>query len=252
MLKLKYILYKCLIGDMMARLYGQKENIDTETVKNFFDSRAEKKVDSLLAITSFHEEDNLKKRQDEDLKIILENMDLSGKKIFEIGCGVGRWAEIFHDKCDQYLGIDYSKNLIDIANKNYQYDNCYFQEMSAVDIDVGKLLVKPPFDIILITGVLLFFNDEDFPKMIKCINDIMSENKIIYIRETISLIDERLTLKDFYSEDLKTDYNAIYRTKEEFLELFKDFNNISEIKSGSIFEELRKFDETGYQYFVLK
>ena len=237
---------------MMARLYGQKENIDTETVKDFFDSRAETKVDNLLEVTSFHEEDNLKKRQQEDLNVILDNMDLTGKKIFEIGCGVGRWAEVFHDKCDQYLGIDYSKNLIDIANENYNYNNCYFQEMSAVNIDVNALLVNPPFDIILITGVLLFFNDEDFPKMIKSVNDIVSDDKIIYIRETISLVNERLTLKDFYSEDLKTDYNAIYRTKEEFLELFKDFDNISEIKSGNIFDELRKFDETGYQYFVLK
>ena len=236
----------------MARLYGQKENIDTETVKDFFDSRAETKVDNLLEVTSFHEEDNLKKRQQEDLNVILDNMDLTGKKIFEIGCGVGRWAEVFHDKCDQYLGIDYSKNLIDIANENYNYNNCYFQEMSAVNIDVNALLVNPPFDIILITGVLLFFNDEDFPKMIKSVNDIVSDDKIIYIRETISLVNERLTLKDFYSEDLKTDYNAIYRTKEEFLELFKDFDNISEIKSGNIFDELRKFDETGYQYFVLK
>lgn len=236
----------------MARLYGQKENIDTEIVKDFFDARAETKTNNLMAITSFHDDDNLKKRQEEDLNVILENIDLTGKKIFEIGCGVGRWSEIFHDKCDYYLGIDYSGNLIDIANENYQYENCYFQEMSATDIDIDKLLVKPPFDIIIITGVLLFFNDEDFPKMIKCINDIVSEDKIIYIRETISLINERLTLKDFYSEDLKTNYNAIYRTKDEFLKLFEDFDNISEVKSGNIFDELKKFEETGYQYFVLK
>ena len=44
-------------------------------------------------------------------------------------------------KVINYLGIDYSKNFIDIANENYQYENCYFQEMSAVDIDINKLFI---------------------------------------------------------------------------------------------------------------
>ena len=43
----------------MVRLYGEKENIDKENVKEFFDKRANKEVDSLMTITSFQEKENL-------------------------------------------------------------------------------------------------------------------------------------------------------------------------------------------------
>ena len=207
----------------MTRLYGKNEEINKENVKEFFDKRANKEVDSLMTITSFQDKENLDQRQIEESKILLENIDLTGKKIIEIGCGLGRWAEVFHDKCESYLGLDYAENLI-----------------------------KPPFDIIFIAGVLIYLNDEDISQMIKEINKIASKDKIIYIRETISVMDTRLTLKDFYSEDLDADYNAIYRTKDELLEFFKGFENITNIKSDKIHETLNKHDETGYRYFILK
>lgn len=236
----------------MVRLYGEKENINKENVKEFFDKRANKEVDSLMTITSFQEKENLDKRQLEESEILLNNIDFTNKKVLEIGCGLGRWAEFFHDKCDTYLGIDYAENLIELANENYKYDNCYFQVMSALNIDIDNLIIKPPFDVIFIAGVLIYLNDEDIPKLIDEINNITAEDKIIYIRETISVMDTRLTLKDFYSEDLEVDYNAIYRTQKELLDYFNGFNNITNIKSEKIHENLNKHSETGYRYFILE
>lgn len=236
----------------MARLYGEKENIDKNYVKDFFDKRAEKQVESLMTITSFQDKENLDKRQEEESKIVFENIDLTGKKILEIGCGIGRWAEVFHDKCDTYLGLDFAENLIEIAKENYNYENCYFQVMSAVDIKIEELLVKPPFDVIFIAGVLVFLNDDDIPQMIEEINELVSDEKTIYIRETISVMDTRLTLKDFYSESLETDYSAIYRTKDELMDFFVEFKDINNIKTDTIYETLKKYDETGYRYFIIE
>lgn len=236
----------------MVRLYGEKENINKENVKEFFDQRANKEVDSLMTITSFQEKENLDKRQVEESKILLNNIDFTNKKVLEIGCGLGRWTEFFHDKCDTYLGIDYAENLIELANNNYKYDNCYFQVMSALDIDINNLIIKPPFDVIFIAGVLIYLNDDDIPKLINEINSISAENKVIYIRETISVMDTRLTLKDFYSKDLEVDYNAIYRTQKELLDYFGGFNDITTIKSEKIHETLNKHSETGYRYFILE
>ena len=209
----------------MTRLYGEKEDINKE---------------------------NLDKRQEEESKIVFENIDLTEKKIIEIGCGLGRWAEVFHDKCESYLGLDYAENLIKIAKEYYNYDNCEFQVMSALDMNTEELLINPPFDIIFVAGVLIYLNDEDISQMIKEINKIASKDKTIYIRETVSVMDTRLTLKDFYSEDLDADYNAIYRTEDELLEFFKGFENITHIKSDKIHETLNKHEETGYRYFILE
>ena len=204
----------------MSRLYGEKESIDCEKVKDFFDNRASKEVENILSITMYQDSDVVEKRHKDESKIVLEKLDVTNKKILEIGCGVGRWAEVFEDKCDSYLEIDYSKNLIEIANKTYDYDNCYFQEMSATDLKIDELKLSPPFDIILIIGVLIYLNDEDIKQMMEEINKVSDENTIVYVRETISYMDTRLTLKDFYSEDLDEEYNAIYRTENELLEYF--------------------------------
>ena len=144
-------------------------------------------------------------------KVVIENkIDFKNKKILEIGCGIGRWAEVFHDKCDSYLGIDFSEDLIEIAKENYNYDNCHFQVLSASQLDTADLLVNATFDIVIITGVLIYFNDDTIKKMIKDLNSLCASNKTIYIRETLSFLETRLTLKDFFYENLEADYNKIY------------------------------------------
>lgn len=236
----------------MARLYGKKEEIDSKTVKDFFDKRAQKDVENLMTITSYHDKDNLEKRQKEEIEVISKKIDFNGKKILEIGCGLGRWAEFFHDKCSEYMGIDYSKNLIEIAKKHFNYPNCYFENLSATEITKYNLPVKGPYDIIFITGVLIYLNDEDIKIMIEEINKLTHKNSIIYIRETISVLETRLTLKDYYSKELEVDYNAIYRTEKELINFFEKIENITSIEKSTIYKELNDFKETEYKYFILK
>lgn len=88
--------------------------------------------------------------------------------------------------------------------------------------------------------------------MFEKINHVIHENSIIYILDTISVLDTRLTLKNFYSSELESDYNAIYRTEDELLEFFKIIDNIELVDKNEIFKELNDFDETSYKYFILK
>lgn len=236
----------------MSRIYGNIEEIDSEKIKKFFNNRAKKDEEALLVKTEFSDKENVEKRQKEESELLLNKIDFENKKILEIGCGIGRWAEVFHDKCDSYLGIDYSEDLIEIAKENYNYDNCHFQVLSASQLDTSDLLVSAPFDIVIITGVLIYFNDDTIKKMIKDLNSLCASNKTIYIRETLSFLETRLTLKDFFSENLEADYNAIYRTDDEFLDFIKGINGNITIETDEIFDELKNFTETGYKYFLIK
>ena len=76
-------------------------------------------------------------------------------------------------------------------------------------------------------------------KMIKDLNSLCASNKTIYIRETLSFLETRLTLKDFFSENLEADYNAIYRTDDEFLDFIKGIDGNITIETGEIFDELK-------------
>jgi ubiquinone/menaquinone biosynthesis C-methylase UbiE len=235
----------------MSRLYGDKEDINSEKVKDFFNDRANKDFDSDLSIVLFQDKENSEQRHKEEQELLYKYIDLTGKKVLEIGCGIGRWAEALHDKCESFLGLDFSEDLIEIANNSQNYDNCKFQVMSATDIKVDELLIEPPFDVIIFSGVLMYINDEDTGIIMDEVNKVGSENKQVFAMEPTSCMETRLTLKDFYSEGLESDYSAIYRTEQEYLDIFEKLN-CNEIITDFIFEDLSDHSETKYRFFVVK
>lgn len=235
----------------MSRLYGDKENIDSEEVKNFFSERASRELESDLSIVLFQDKENSEQRHIEEKKLFYEHVDIEGKKVLEVGCGIGRWAEALHGKCESFLGIDYTEDLIDIANESYDYDDCKFQVMSATDIKADELLIEPPFDVIIFSGVLMYINDDDIKLVFNELNKIGADDKKLFIMEPVSRMESRLTLKDFYSEGLEADYSAIYRTEEEYMELFEGLN-YNKVYSDDIFEDLSDHSETHYKFFVIE
>lgn len=234
----------------MVRLYGDKEDIEYDKVKSFFDNRYDKGLEDDLLIGIYENKEIAEKRNQEQGKLMLETIDFDGKKVLEIGCGGGRFVEFIHDKCSEYVGIDYTEKHIESAKKNYHFDNCKFQVMSAVDIKIDELLVKPPFDVILISQVLLFINDEDLLELMNVINKITNPNKQLFITET-KAHDSRLTLKDFYSDSLEDDYNAIYRTKKDFLDFFNTLN-CNEIDTYDMFMDTNVHEDSHVISYVLK
>ena len=220
----------------MSRLYGDKEDINSEKVKDFFNKRASKDSEGLYSIVLFQDKENSEQRHEDEKNIFYENIDVSGKSVLEIGCGVGRWAEALHGKCDSYLGLDFSEELLEIAKESYkEFDDCNFQLMSATDIKVDELIIKPPFDVVIFSGFLMYINDDDINIIMDEVNQICADDKKVFAMESISHMDSRLTLKDFYSEGLESDYSAIYRTESEYVNFFKKLN-CDEIRTGNIFE----------------
>ena len=235
----------------MSRLYGDKENINSDKVKDFFNKRANKDLESDLSIVLFQDKENSEQRHEEEKKVLFDNIDVAGKKVLEIGCGIGRWAEALHDKSESFLGLDFSEDLIEIANSTIDFENCKFQVMSATDIKVDELLIKPPFDVIIFSGFLMYINDNDTEIIMNEVNNVGSENMKVFDMEPVSCMETRLTLKDFYSEGLESDYSAIYRTEGEYIEIFKKLN-CSNIHSEDIFKELSDHTETKYMFFVVE
>jgi len=46
-----------------------------------------------------------------------------GDKVLDLGCGNGRYFEVFKDKNIEYIGVDNSEKLIEIAKQNYPTAN---------------------------------------------------------------------------------------------------------------------------------
>jgi len=54
---------------------------------------------------------------------MLKDYVKEGEKVLDIGCGNGRLFQILKDKNIEYTGIDFSKNLIELAKKKYPEGN---------------------------------------------------------------------------------------------------------------------------------
>ena len=74
----------------MSRLYGGNEDINSDKVKDFFNKRASKEFESDLSIVLFQDKENSEQRHIEEKKLLFESIDVSNKKVLEIGCGIGR------------------------------------------------------------------------------------------------------------------------------------------------------------------
>jgi len=206
-----------------GRIYGKKAFIDSENVKTFFNNNAKKdtSLKSVLLGNDFSE-NSADLHNQKEAKIVLDFIGNGRKTILDIGCGIGRWAYNLKSVIQQYDGIDFSQEFIQAANNNFrEFNEIRFFCMSATDIDRTKLLEK--YDVVIVTGVSMYINDSELDKLYNYINSLTEKDSFLYIQDTTSLLETRLTLKDFDSKELNTKYNAIYRTKTEYETLFGEY-----------------------------
>lgn len=232
---------------MQTRVYTDKINIDNNSTKEFWQKRANN-INNLqtvlLGSDNTGSEQNIR---NENEKRIVEKIQNPG--ILDIGCGIGRWAENLQNKFEYYVGVDFSEGFINYASKKFtNFSNVKFYNNSILNLD--KDILTSRFNLIICTGVLMYINDENISNIFKAFRQVSPE--YLYIQESISLMEGRLTLNKFESKDLKTDYSAIYRTKQEYEEYFKT-NAFNIIKTDLLLDNKSGArEETNAQYWILK
>jgi 2-polyprenyl-3-methyl-5-hydroxy-6-metoxy-1,4-benzoquinol methylase len=85
----------------------------------------------------------------------------SGAKILDAGCGNGRLLEAFSNKQIEYLGIDNSRALLDLAKANYPAYNFRELDLGAPNFANTNLLVGKKFDFIFCIAVLQHIPSRD-------------------------------------------------------------------------------------------
>lgn len=246
-----------------TKVRGRNVAIDYAATKSFFDARGQRSYATPLSATMYQDDNPglVQLRDQAEKDVIAQKLDLSMvTNILDIGCGVGRWGWFLADKLDslEYLGIDFSTSLIEKAREQsakLKLDGINFQVMSAIDIESEKLLLAPPYNLILLSGLLIYLNDTDCLNVLNSAARLCKENGQIYLREPVGLL-ERFTLNRFYSSELSQEYSAIYRSVDELEELihqaFGD-DNFDLIEDGFLFpKRLEKREETRQYYKILQ
>lgn len=246
---------------MKDRVLHDRVELSYGDVKKFFDERGEN--DALKNKYNYvlfqDQEPELAIRRDaQEKEKIGALLSLSRPlRVLDIGCGIGRWGEYLLEQGAYYVGIDGSEKMIERAEMNLkQYASKkltpgFFQDLLSILEELGE---KDTFDLILVNGVFMYLNDEDFEQALQDIKKVAGQSCELYIKESMG-IKERLTLNKFFSEGLNQHYSAIYRSIEEYRTSFeKAFAaECILVQKGMLFDDdLRNHAETADYYFVWK
>lgn len=195
--------------------------------------------------------------------------------ILEIGSGTGNLAKRFQKNNQNYMGLDYSQSMIEIAqNRN---KDCTF-----IHGDMRNFELEKPVDAIIITGrsTSYLINNEDIIDTFECVHknlnsngififDIIDANRFIpFIKENETIIHEAAYEGINYVresqwettplENFMLDWNATYyqivNNKKEILS--EDFSTVRVFTLNEIelflylnnFEILKIIDRKTYAY----
>lgn len=100
------------------------------------------------------------------------------QKLLEVGIGNGRLIKLFHDKVNQYDGVDFSQKLIDYCKQNFKYDNVrlYHQDFKKCSLEDKYDLIILPFNVIN-----NFYTIQDLSCAFSSISALCHENTLVVI-----------------------------------------------------------------------
>ena len=101
---------------------------------------------------------------------VMELIDADkGSTILDLGCGNGALSKTLQDKGFIVKGIDASKELLDIAKKNYP-------NIEFIQADATNFSLPEPVDVIFSNAVFHWIDKEQQQDMLKCVYNALKEN----------------------------------------------------------------------------
>ncbi len=137
--------------------------------------------------------------------------------VLDLGCGTGRWAFEFAQRCQKVVAVDFAEGMIERTRREAEKRG--FRNMDFHVAPVQEFITHDRFDLIIISGVLVYFEDDELSSVIPNIKSLLTSDGKIVSRETVG-IAKRL---DFQQEHQKIgeEYAAAYRTAEELKKMFE-------------------------------
>lgn len=239
---------------MSSRIYGDKVAISASDMQAFWCKRASAFAEkgSSTVILGDQNIERAKMENEFDEEHIIPQLKITkNSRILDVGCGVGRIAKMVLPQCGFYYGVDYSKEMTEVAEQvcnqikeenpevgAYKFSHMSLNETVHHDPDFfdGK------FDIYIMMGICMYMNDSELESAIKLIPNLLNERAIILFQESVGL-NQRLTLDRISSDALQTTYSAIYRTKEEYFKLYEPL-----FQAGFSFAEEAQMPNFGNAY----
>lgn len=108
--------------------------------------------------------------------------DWNDKKILDAGCGIGFFSRYFEERGAKVIGIDFSKNMINVARENAPNS----------DFIVGSLISLPfdneIFDFIYTSSVLIrIVEDKEWKKALSELNRCLKKSERLFLYRNLEI-----------------------------------------------------------------
>ena len=199
------------------------EQIDYQKTQQFWENRGLK-----LGVRQYL----LAATLQEDLPAIADYRDRTEKKhlfsrvafspsmrVLDLGGGAGRWALTIAPHVAEVTIVDFSSSMLEIARqraKDLSVANVRF-----VKAAVTEFREDTTYDIILISGVLMYVNDDDVIRVMQNCRAMLASDGRIVIREGVKF-GGRLVKNEEFVPQFNGNYSVIWRDPSEYDALLKD------------------------------
>lgn len=243
-----------------TRVSSEALDIDYNSTRAFFEARARamRADEPLTSILYQDDSPEIARRRDKHEKdLVLPRLKLAPQsRVLDIGCGIGRWADATLPVVSAYCGLDFSEGLIEHARRRCTDPRARFLVESAENAGAVRDPQEQGFDRVIVSGVLIYLNDAQVQHMVNTLWNALARSTLIYIREPVGLVT-RLTLDGHWSEELKAQYSAIYRCRDELEQIVFSplaVQGFRLVEEGPIYADaaLNNRSETQQFYFLLE
>lgn len=226
--------------------------LNPNKIKNFWENRGTKYQKIPFESISNLEEcpELLQEKIDIEKTQVLPRLHLhADQTVLDLGAGVGQWTFRFAPLVKKVVAVEYASTQVKLAKKTLLQNkifNVKYIESPAEDFETNE-----KFDLIFISGLFVYMIDEQVSKLLPKLRNWIKPKGIIFLRDGTSILQTRYIIEDKFSENLKSEYSAIYRTRNEYLELF-NAAGYNLLEDDQMFPEgfrLNKYPETRLRFY---
>lgn len=226
--------------------------IDYDNIKTFWESRSRCSTKHPESMVNFEDDTVLlrEKIKGETDAIMPLFMFAPHMDVLDMGAGWGQWALRFAPLVSSVTAVDYQQNFLDQGRKAAQESGLNNIEFYCCPVEEYKPSKK--FHRIFFSGIFVHLSDEHIKRTLGNVLPFLFPKGLVILREPTSILNENYQLDHIYSEALRCNYSALYRTADELKRLWSQFGFFC-CKEGQIFPEgsiQNKFSETRLCYYV--
>ena len=157
--------------------------------------------------------------------------------LLDLGGGVGLWSEYFSKHLNKITLVEREKKFIELAKQKIKKKNIDIIHSDVVDFKAKKNSI----DVVFISGVTLYLDDEFLLLLMKKVKNYLKPNGILIHRDAYG-ISQKFLLDNKKSKNLKLDYSAVYRTRKEYDDIFINKYNFKKVLDEDMYPEETKLN----------